>query len=401
MNLHRLLAICVATFAISASPPVFAEAKAPAPASSAQQAAPQVSKEKKPADVRYVVMLGSHDFDGLDVAEKTILDNYRHGRIDTDEFSKQITGLVSPPSSSYLPDARKWVEARPRSYAARLGLGILYLRAAWEARGTKWARETAREQFEQMGVMGQQALDSLRASLPLFEKPYPSYTAMIEVATLLSQREEQRGALNEAVKIDPSATSAYVEYIRLNTPRWGGSYKALESLFAEIKRGPMPALNQAYLDAILLSWKANDERSLNNNPAGAVPLYIEAYERFPYHRLVNLLYSAASAAKAANQQKTAIDIYTRIIAAYPDEAVAYSKRGDLYNTAESYDLALKDFIVASRLGDTFAQNAAGYYYMTGRGGSKDLKLAKTYFSQAAAKGDKHAEEKLKLLEGMK
>jgi TPR repeat protein len=385
MNLYRLIASCLVALAVLML--------APAPVL-AVEAAPQTAKVEKPR-MRYVVMLGSHDFAGLAAAEKAIMEDYRKGRIDTDEFTVQLTGLVSPFSTSYIPDAELWVKAQPKSYAARFGLGRLYLYAAWEARGEKSIHETPREQIDKMRELAQKSLENLQASLALFEKPYPSYTNLIEVDALLSHG-KKRDYLDAAIKIDPAANIAYQSYFGYSTPRWGGSYKEMESLLAKAKQGPMPHLKLAELESLIIVFKGHDA----STPAGAASLYLQAYEHFPRKNYVTRLYWAASKFKEAGQTERAIEVYTRIIKAYPDEHNAYFYRGVIYDQTPNYELALKDFIAAAKLGNKWGQNNVGYYYMVGRGVAKDLKLAKHYLSQSAAQGFEHAREKLKALEEM-
>ncbi|MDR2365803.1 MAG: hypothetical protein LBD68_08135 [Zoogloeaceae bacterium] len=384
MNPYRFLASCATALA------VFMPALA--------LAAPEAITAEK-SEMRYVVMLGSHDFAGLAAAEKTIMADYREGRIDTDELTSQLIGLVRPLSASYIPDAEAWVKAQPKSYAARLGLGRLYLHAALEARGKKFASQTSEEQFDKMRELAQKSLKNLRDSLAFFEKPYPSYVNLIEVDTLLSQG-QARYYLDQAVKTDPAANTAYRRYFGYSTPRWGGSYDEMESLLAEARQGQMPPQKLAELEALVLGLKADDERDLRRNPVGAAALYLQAYERLPEKKFVTRLYLAASEFKKAKETDRAIEVYTRIIKAYPDESKAYFERGYLYDQTQDYERALKDFIASAKLGSSSAQNNVGYYYMTGRGGVKDLKLAKHYLAQSAAQGFEHAREKLKVLEEM-
>jgi TPR repeat protein len=390
MSFYRLLAGCVVVLAISA--PVLALAAPDA----TSKIAPQTAKEEK-SEVRYVVMLGSHDFAALAAAEKAIMDDYRKGRIDTDEFTLQLIDLVSPFSASYIPDAERWVEAQTKSYAARLCLGRLYLFAALEARGNKFANQTSREQFDKMAELAQKAFENLEASRALFEKPYPSYVNLIEVDVLLSKG-KARYYLDQAIKTDPAANIAYRRYFAKRSPRWGGSYEEMESLIAKAKRGPMPPQKLAEIEALILGLKGDDERDLHRNPAGAASLYFQAYERFPSQQYVTRLYLSASEFKKAKQTDRAIEVYTQIINAYPNEDKAYFQRGMIYDNMPDYKLALQDFVASAKLGNRFAQNNAGYYYMVGRGGLKDLDLAKSYFSQSAAQGFEHAKEKLKALE---
>jgi TPR repeat protein len=390
MNFYPLLANGVVALAFTLVVPVAAFAAPDA----VPKTAPQTAKS---VDVRYVVMLGGHDFAGLAAAEKAIINNYRKGLISTDEFSVQLIELVSPFSTSYIPDAELWVKAQPKSYAARLGLGRLYLHAAWEARGANYVSETSREQFANMRALLRKAEENLLASIPLFEKPYSSYTNLINVDAMLSQT-KMRYYLDQAIKIDPAAKLAYQRYILYRIPRWGGSYKELDTLLTEIKKGPMLPQDQADLEARVLTLKAMDEAT--HNPTNAIDLYIQAYERFPIQDEVGRLYWAADVAKKIKQTKRALEIYTRIIDTYPDEHRAFFGRGYLYDQMLNYELALKDFVASAKLGNKYAQNNAGYYYMVGRGGTKDLALAKSYLSQSAEQGFEHAKEKLKVLEGM-
>ncbi|MDR1349745.1 MAG: DUF4034 domain-containing protein [Zoogloeaceae bacterium] len=393
MNLHHPLASVVVALALAFT--LVAPVSTLAAPEAAPKAVPKAAKKENSTDMRYVVMLGSHDFAGLAAAEKTIIDNYRKRLIGTDEFNDQIIGLVWPPSASYIPDAELWVKAQPESYAARLGLGRLQLYAAWEARGSGLARDVSREQFAAMRVLLKKAEENLLASTKLFEKPFPSYNNLINVDAMLSQG-NMRHYLDQAIKIDPTAKLAYDRYIQYRIPRWGGSYAELDALIAEIKKGPMLPEDQADLAAFVLTWKAVDAP----NPASTIDLYIQAYEQLPIQGKVFRLYWAADVAKKNNLNKRAIEIYTRIIDAYPDEHKAYFERGYRYDQMQNYELALKDFVASAKLGNKYAQNNAGYSYMTGRGGLKDLTLAKFYLTQSAAQGFEHAQEKLKVLEAM-
>jgi tetratricopeptide (TPR) repeat protein len=385
---HRLLAAsCAIALAIFV------------PASALAAAPEEAAKAAEEAKGRYAVMLNSHDFAGLAAAEKTIIENYRKGRINTDEFSVQITDIVISLSASHIPDAELWVKAQPKSYAARLGLGIIYLNAAWDARGYGFIRETSREQLAKMKELAQKSLSHLQASLSLFEKPYPSYVNLIVADGLLSNG-KKRHYLDQAIKMDPAAKNAYVIYFMRNTPRWGGSYKELESLVAEAKQGPMSPHNVAILESNLLYQRGRDEADLRRNPAGAASLFLQAYEHTPTKKEdVWLLYMAASELMKANQAERAVAVVTRIVEAYPDDA-AYFERGTLYEVMQKHDLALKDYVSSAKLGNRVAQNHAGYYYMVGRGGAKDLKLAKHDLAQSAAQGFDPAKEKLKVLEEM-
>jgi TPR repeat protein len=210
------------------------------------------------------------------------------------------------------------------------------------------------------------------------------------------------GYLKAANTIDPDATGVYFRYFQYNTPRWGGNYANLEKLAEEARQaGKMSRRNLARLDADLLVWRAIDETGLNKNPAGASDYYIAAYNAAPGKENIRYLHWAAHQANEAKQADKAIAIYTRIISEDKDNTNAYFQRGYLYHTEkENYPMALKDYLVAAEMGNMSAQNNVGYYYMTGKAGTKDLKLAREYLNKSAAQGFEHAKEKLKLLDSM-
>ena len=68
--------------------------------------------------------------------------------------------------------ARRWLELAPKSPFANTAAGIHYGTAGWEARGTRWARETPEEQLRRMSE--------------LFSKAVPLYLRALELEPRLS-----------------------------------------------------------------------------------------------------------------------------------------------------------------------------------------------------------------------
>jgi len=350
--------------------------------------------------VKYEILLATQKYDELDKAARELCEQYLAGKISGDELVEQMHLMTPPEIKAALPDIVKWREARPNSYVARWLLGSSYLELAVKARGGKWAGETSVAQFAEMHRYAELARETLESSIPLIAKPYPSYRTLVATAAFLDGPDRAENYLQAATRTAPDNTGAYLGYFKYHTPRWGGSYTELEKLVDEARRaGKMSRRNLLILETDLLVWRGIDEGSLKKNPAGAADYYLAAYDRMPGRDNLRYLYWAAHSAKEAKQFDRAIDIYTKIIGEAKDEARAWFQRGFLYHEEkQDYPKAFKDYLVAAGMGDMYAQNNVGYYYMTGKAGTRDLKLAREYLNKSAAQGFEHAKEKLKLLD---
>lgn len=364
--------------------------------------APKVNAEKTEAHARqaqYTVLLASRQFDALEAEAATMLNQHKAGKTSSDTLLTHLEWMVPPAGKALLPNAQEWVKAKPESYAARFVLGALYSNIGTEARGHGLAKDTSEQQFADMRQLLGQAQEVLQQSLSLYEKPYPSYYYQVNVAGLMGDHSVAAEALLASAHADPDAVTIYRQYMEFLSPRWGGSYEMLEALVKSAAKTGMSPQHVSILAAEVPAWRARDKAAFEQDYAGAVDDWIEAYETVLGKKQVASLYSAAYCAVKAKQIDRAIEIYTRIITEYPEEHEAYFKRGDLYHTEKKdYKRAFADMLASANQGNMSAQNNVGFYYMTGMAGTKDLDLAKKYLHLSADQGFEHAKEKLKLLE---
>jgi TPR repeat protein len=312
-----------------------------------------------------------------------------------------------------IPDLIAWTQAKPDSYAAWYVLGRQYVDIAKSARGGKRASETSEEQFADADKYARLGRDALLKSLTLNSKPLPSYKGLILADNYVSKNkpEEQEkyilrlhpqlDYLKASIQVDPNSTYTYEAYFTYNSPRWGGAYEPLEELVSQTKQGgAMSAKSLATIKAALLIQRGNDAVGLENNPARAEELYIQAFDTSPEPENVVWLYWAAVEAKKAHNIDEAFKLYDRIIATRAGEYEAYFLRGVMYRE-EKNDMAhhFADQIVSAKLGYKYAQNNIGYFYMTGDSGFPvNLVQAKTWLTLAANQGYQHAKDKLPLVE---
>jgi hypothetical protein len=401
----------------------------------------EIKKAKEDAErVRYSVMIGTHDFDSLEKEANEINQQYSEKKISGDEFYNRFYLMVPLISGKLqIPDLIEWTKAKPNSYAAWYVLGRQYLELAMNTRGEKWASETSTEQFEEMDKYGNLARDTLLQSLPLHPKPLPTYRGLIAtdnyIHTSKSSKEVSYGEkaclflqaisirlydsicpkpdnstnkqytqldyLKAAIQADPDETIVYSTYFNYNSPRWGGSYEPLDDLVSQAKLSSvMSPKNIAQLEGELLKLRAVDAWVVDQNLTDSAELYIKAFDISPEPEHIEWLYSGASAAKKAHNIDLAFNIYNKIIGTREGEHVAIFYRGIIYmeekNDAPHY---FADQIAAAKLGDMYAQNNIGYFYLTGeKGFPLDLLQAKGWLTLAANQGFQHSKDKLAIVE---
>lgn len=138
--------------------------------------------------------------------------------------------------------AQRWLALAPKSAFANTAAGVYYGTSGWEARGTRWARETPDDQLRRMSA--------------LFAKAVPLYLRALELEPRLSvacfklngigrQSSDalQQFASARCTKVDPDSYFLALERIMSAEPRWGGSDEQLRSAVAyaaaRTERNPM------------------------------------------------------------------------------------------------------------------------------------------------------------------
>lgn len=397
--------------------------------------------EQEEADrVRYSVMIGSRDFHGLDQAAGEIIDRYSSQAINADEFILQMYLLVPTKSGKgHVDDLIEWTRSSPESYAAWYTLGRQYMDIALRARGSQWARDTSQEQFEQMYHYAKLAEETLLTSLTLHPQPMPSYRALIELdkyvyktpnprylvdgsflcsrvlaysyyaysffcvtknENYIEQPKQDYEYLQAALQADADSFLVYKLYFDSNTPRWRGSFEHLQEVLEQAKLSGLSEKNLAALTAELYEHQADEVVRLNVNNAAAASLYQRAFETDSRPENLYLLDSAAYYAKQGLDYELAITLYSQMISGFPNQHKALFERGVVY-LEQKNDVAqyLRDQTESALLGNQYAQNNIGYFYLTGRYGFPvNLEQAKAWLELSADQGYDHARDKLAIVE---
>jgi len=325
------------------------------------------------------------------------LESYTKGKISEEELASKFTIF----SNAHGLESRidEWVKAYPKSYPAMLARGVLRISLAWSRRSGKFAEEVTEEQRQEFSAGLKLAAADLLASTKLYAKPVESYRQLIKVSMGLGL-DADRGLLNEALKLDPQAFYPRVEYQYSLTPKWGGSIPKMEAFLKECQSSPLSAKNRAQIEVRHYTLLGEQDK-FDKNYRKASDDYLKAY-RHGNGEDPEPLYWSGQSAFDGSFYELALQRLDELIEAHPKYEYGYTKRGYLYESHFKNDKkAFNDYLSAAELGDSWAQNRIGWWYLTGKYVAQDYILAELYLRRAAAKNNKNAITNLAYLDKLR
>lgn len=335
--------------------------------------------------------LSAKKYQALEQAYQRYLDLYARNEITAEELSMRFDAFTKTRSLDSRFD--EWGNAFPKSYSARLARGIFHVTMAWEKRGKKFASATTNEQFRGFLDSAKEARADLLSSLKLYERPVESYRYLIRISKGIGGGNE-RDLLDAALKLDPKALYPRFEFLVSIVPKWGGSKELMTSFIDESKQSPMSAKNKNHLEVMYFDLMA-DDALLEKDYLSASIYFNKSYQ---LNNLPNKLESSAQAAQSGEFFDLAFARFNLLVIAHPLYLYGYQQRGYLYEIhLKDIDSAIKDYLTAADLGDNWAQNRLGWYYMMGVNVPVDYAKAKHYLDLAAAQGNAHAKANLNVL----
>jgi tetratricopeptide (TPR) repeat protein len=199
----------------------------------------------------------------------------------------------------------KWVASRPSyiSYAAR---GVWKERRGYWLRGGEFIERMPPEAIASMSRVHDEARRDLLIALEMNSKFVPAYNSLIRTERARGSRTSAKAILATAVREIPQTYYVRFEYLQILTPRWGGSYKKMQTYTDDLD-------NKAMANARIWSLKGE--------------AFADRGER----------------AWNAGDYEGAIRHYTAALS-YGDRMEFLKHRGYLYMTLSQYDRALADLI---------------------------------------------------------
>lgn len=326
-----------------------------------------------------------------------LVESYVGGKISEEEisFKFEIFSKASGLESKF--DA--WVSAYPKSYSARLARGLYRISAAWERRGSQYAYETTDNQFKGFTEGLNQAKADLEASIKLVSRPIWSYTALIKVSKGLGLGPgSNRLLLDKALKIDPKAYLPRLEYQNTLTPKWSGSVRLMEEFLNECKNSLLSTKNKERIES-RHHFYLGEKAQLEKNYKQGSDLFFKAYQ---LDNDPHLLFQSGQSALDGSLYDLAFQRFDVLVKMHPKYPYGYNQRGWIYESHFKDDeKSFNDYMTAAELGNSYAQNRVGWWYMTGKYVERDYYRAEIYLRRAADQKNETAIANLTILDKLR
>ncbi len=270
----------------------------------------------------------------------------------------------------------RWLQAIPDSYIAYAGRGATSEWIGWKKRGTKWAKDTPEENFQEMRRYHGQALDDLRQAVKIHPGLTWGYMILVKIG-------KNRGPtslwLAESLKQDPYNRIVRSKYLDSLEPRWGGSHYEMHEFASSI----VPLINKnGWLRSLLAKEygdKAKIYRSAHQYSAAIKAITMAIYHNpndLNYYRRAytysemgdhvaalkdaemglhyypedtRLLYMYAYEARHLKQYAKADTAYSKLTVLNPNNAKYWYARGGMHYIWRKFDTAMEYLSKAYKL----------------------------------------------------
>ena len=267
-------------------------------------------------------LLMARSYDALDRLLSAYADSVRRDyRVEYRLFDAYgAFGVAVPAMEPYL---NEWVHKRPNSAAAVLARSAYYRASGWNARGTKLARETTRDQFERMGDFFQRCANDLAVAHRLEPTSIVVYRQMMTIATSQGDIAVSRQMLDQALKIQPNSFILRATHMQNLLPRWGGSYEAMAKFAAE--SAPYAAHNPR-IKALsgFMDWDRGRVAEGDGQNGDAIEAYQRALEFGDYWQFRE---ERGTYYSAIDQDEEALADFNKALEEYPQNDDLLDERG--------------------------------------------------------------------------
>lgn len=172
---------------------------------------------------------------------------------------------------------RMWADERPQSFFAQLNAGLYYVNQAFYARGNEAASQTSSAQMRKAKQITDVAQGYLQKAMALdLHSALPS-AMMIGLASIQGEAGGRNASqwLQAANQIDPKNLSARIQAVNYLSPRWGGSFEALDQMASQAD-GALSKEGAHYLKYNIVIGKASHYEVIERNGAKALEFYKQA-----------------------------------------------------------------------------------------------------------------------------
>lgn len=238
-----------------------------------------------------------------------------------------------------------WISAFPKIYQPYLARAEYYCNAAWNARGTNWASETSQEQFQGMTGYFEKARKDLDSATSLYDKTIVPHHLLLNMANAQGNNAEIKNLLDAATEISPATYKIRASYMLTLTPRWGGSYEAMETFANDSVSYTALNPKMHILPGLMYDDQALVMASLKKFNV-AEQVFTKALSYGENH--VIFFHRGRTRYKNENYVDALTDL-DKAIEIYKDDSDYYYWRAMTYSKMEQYDKAVGDINSAEAL----------------------------------------------------
>jgi tetratricopeptide (TPR) repeat protein len=324
--------------------------------------------------------------------------NDRHARMLKGEFTDQslvrLTNFIDTADTALEPLLNEWVRTSQGGFMALLVRGKYHTATAWKKRGTEFADKTSNDQLEAMAESFKKAFADLVDSKQKQPRSILPYPELMQIASAMGQGGEVYDILMRANEVAPHNYAARRMAVVRFSPKWGGSFEEMDKVVTQSKTSRLPAIYQKCLEYSVLMEKASHFKVVEKRPIEALPYYTQAAQLCDSHTAWAEVSSIQYAREDWPAVEAAMNQYMRL---RPDTAWGFNRRAWALEKQGRVKDAVPDYERSAELGNDYAQNKMGYFYLTGNPVSKDLVKAKALFEKANAQGNKNAKAQLEYM----
>lgn len=249
------------------------------------------------------------------------------------------------PVPSWKPLFDDWVRSVPDSWVPLTARAAYFKASGWKARGSKAAKDTTDEQFRRMVDDFLLAVRDLEASLRIRPRQLYAYVILMEISRNLGDRDRDARLAKKALGLYPDSYLVRHRHMISLTPRWGGTYEAMERFARE--SAPFAGRNpRLKVLAGFIPWDQGRRAAAAGDFPTAIALYGEALS---HGETWNFLYDLADCYYRAKMYGDALRTLDRAMAVNPESPEGYGLRSKIRFAQGNLDEALASLETMERL----------------------------------------------------
>jgi len=288
-------------------------------------------------------LLRRGDFIALERKLETLQRHYEAGRLN--EYVIYNAFLLFG-KADLQPDIERWATERPKAWPALAARGMMHWGAGARVGGGKFISPVSQAQLEQMQTDLDLAASDFHAVLAQRPRFLPAHARLIDIATMLGDDAAGHAAIEAALRQDPNTYLVRETYMLKLTPRWGGSYEAMDAFAREAQAHA--TVNPQLKDLLGDPWAERGyDRMRAKDWQGTVEMYTRALR---FSRGTGWLGKRAAAYKKLQKWREAIADLNEALHYDPDQPNALADRATCFLASNQLDASLRDYARAVELG---------------------------------------------------